>query len=396
METKRLVILIALFCFCSPLITYACRYTIREIGYSDIRYAPQYLYVFTDSETSEKEISSMTKLSGALLHETNVNIKHFDVDKEKTAHVTDMLARYDVKRFPFAVFEFQEGDHMIFPLHHPGRPLNESVWNLFEELFTSAMRSSIKEKLVEAYCVVLVVEGMNRQQNKDVLREVKEAVREISMTMDQMPKRVDSPPVLLVLPRKNIMDERLLLMSLGITEKEAEEPSVAVLYGRGRVMGPVLQGDLMNRNIILNLLTIVGADCECGLDHSWILGRMIPMRWETRIQSDLTKNLGFDVENPLVKSEMTQILSLKPTPDNLMDPMGSNLLGYSEGKLDIQNSSERGARISASVVRKSFFQTKASKHNPVITIIFLSFGAILLIVLVLFLFIKYKRRKMLH
>ena len=158
-------------------------------------------------------------------------------------------------------------------------------------------------------------------------------------------------------------------------------------------MGPALTGELINRNRILNLLTIIGADCECGLDHSWILGRMIPMRWESRIQSDIAKSLGIDVENPLVKSEMTQILSLKPAPDDLLDPMGSNLLGYSEGKLDIIKSPDHVSKISASVVRKSFFQEKASKNNLVVKIIFMGFGLILLIVIVLFLFIKYQRRK---
>lgn len=396
MDYKRLIILISLFCFCNPLITYACRYTIREIGYSDIGASTHYLYVFTNSETSEKEISTIKKLSHALLNETNVLLKLINVDKEKTTQVADKLVKYNIESFPSAAFVFPEGAHMIFSLDQPGRSLNESVWILLEALFNSAFRHSIQEELIQAYCVVLVVEGTNTQQNKNVLLEVKEAVREISMTLDQMPKVVDSPPVILVLPRINIQDERLLLMSLGITEREAERPSVAILYGRGRMMGSVLQGDVISRDIILNLLTVVGADCECGLDQSWILGRMIPMRWETKVQSEITKNLGFDVENPLIKSEMSQILSLKPTPSNLLDPMGSNLLGYSEGKLDIKRSPEYVLKISASEVHKSFFQTKTSKNNLVFKAILTGFGGILLIVLVLFLFIQYKRRKVLH
>jgi len=388
-----LVVLISLFCFCNPLATYGCRYTIREIGYTDIGSAPYYLYVFTDSNTSEKEIATIKKLSTALLNESNVITELIHVDKENPVRVTEMIAGYDVKTFPSAVFKFPEGDHMIFPLNHTRKSLNESFWILLEDLNSSVMRSSIKEKLVDAYCVILFVEGKERQQNNNILREIKEAVSEISMTFDQMPKAVDSPPALLVLHRKNIPDERLLLMSLGITEEEAESPAVAVLYGRGRIMGPALTGELINRNRILNLLTIVGADCECGLDQSWILGRMIPMRWETGIQSDVAKSLGIDVENPLVKSEMTQILSLKPAPDDLLDPMGSNLLGYSEGKLDIKKSPDNVSKISAFVVRKTFFQEKASKNNLVVKIIFMGFGLILLIVVVLFLFIKHQRKK---
>jgi len=161
-------------------------------------------------------------------------------------------------------------------------------------------------------------------------------------------------------------------------------------------MGSALQDDMITRDVIKNLLTVVGADCECGLDHSWILGRMIPMRWETRVQSDITKNLGFDVENPQVKSEMSQILSLKPTPDNQLDPMGSNLLGYSEGKLEIKRNPENIAKVSAADVRNSFFQKKTSKNSLVFNTILIGLGGILLIVLVLFLFIQYKQRRMLR
>ena len=386
MDYKRLFALLFIFCFCNTLIAYSCRYTIREIGYSDIGSEPHYLYIFTNSETSEKEISSIHNLSHSILNETNVKLKLFDADKEK----------YNIKSFPSGVFVFPGGEYMIFSLKQAGRSLYESVWMLLDNLVTSTCRKTIKAKLLQAYCVVLVVEGDNRQQNENVLLETKKAVREITRMLDQMPKVVDSPPVVVVLPRKDIPDERLLLTSLGITEKETGMPSVAILYGRGRIMGPVLQGDLISRDIIHNLLSIVGADCECGLDHSWILGRMIPLRWESSVQNELAKNLGFDIENPMVRSEMSQILSLKQAHVKSLDPMGSSLLGYSEGELDIAKSPEKISKIPASEVRKSFYQTEKSKNNLVFKTIILGFGGILLIVIVTLLFIQYKRKKILR
>ena len=386
MDYKRLVTLLFIFCFCNTLIAYSCRYTIREIGYSDIGSEPHYLYIFTNSETSEKEISSIHNLSHSILNETNVKLKLFDADKEK----------YNIKSFPSGVFVFPGGEYMIFSLKQAGRSLYESVWMLLDNLVTSTCRKTIKAKLLQAYCVVLVVEGDNRQQNETVLFETKKAVREITRMLDQMPKVVDSPPAVVVLPRKDIPDERLLLTSLGITEKETGMPSVAILYGRGRIMGPVLQGDLISRDIIHNLLSIVGADCECGLDHSWILGRMIPLRWESSVQNELAKNLGFDIENPMVRSEMSQILSLKQAHVKSLDPMGSSLLGYSEGELDIAKSPEKISKIPASEVRKSFYQTEKSKNNLVFKTIILGFGGILLIVIVTLLFIQYKRKKILR
>ena len=159
-------------------------------------------------------------------------------------------------------------------------------------------------------------------------------------------------------------------------------------------MGPVLSGEQITSYKILNLLTIVGADCECGLDNSWVLGRMIPLQWDLSIQSVLAEYLGFDVENPLVKSELSQILSVKPIPDNPFDPMANNLLGYFEGKIKIEKSSGNISKISAYEIRKSFNQTKPSRNNFVFRSVLITIGGILLIILVIsvFLFIKYKRK----
>ena len=197
----------------------------------------------------------------------------------------------------------------------------------------------------------------------------------------------------MVISQDKIHEEKILLMSLGIKAEKVVEPAIAIIYGRGRIIGPVLQGEQITQKRLFNLLTIVGADCECGLDQSWILGRMIPLRWESSVQSELVQFLGFDVENPLVKSEMSQILSVKPTPDNQLDPMAENLLGYSEGKIIIEKSTESVSKISAYEIRKSFYQTKPSKNNLVFRTILLGFGGILIVLVIgVYLFLKHKRR----
>ena len=380
--------------FSFPLDTFACRYTVREIGFSDIGSFPYYLYVFTNAKTPEKDISTIKKLSYVLLNESNVKIKMINVDKEQTSTTIDYLKKYNIRSFPSAVFVLPEGESIFYSSFNiPGRSLNESVWLKLEGLVTSPIRKSIREKLLHAYCVVLVIEGKNKVKDRDAMGDVKEAVRGITTTLDQMPKIVNSPPDILVIPYKNTSDEKILLMRLGIKAEETDEPSVVVIYGRGRIMGPVLQGEDVTKEKISNLLTIVGADCECGLDNSWMLGRMIPMRWGPSVQSKLAKYLGFDVESPLVKSEMSQILSVKLNPDNPLNPLGDNLLGYSEGKLRIVKDGENVSKISATDIRKSFYQTKVAKNNMVFRTILMVLGGILLIVLVIgvFLFIKYKQ-----
>ncbi|MCK5457743.1 MAG: hypothetical protein KAI45_11500, partial [Melioribacteraceae bacterium] len=110
----------------------------------------------------------------------------------------------------------------------------------------------------------------------------------------------------------------------------SDQPQVAILYGRGRRIGPVLRGKEIGKDNIFSLLAIIGADCECGLDRSVMLGKMIPLRWEKEIQIELAEQLGFDVENPMIKSEMSQILSLSVDLQNGKNSK-SPLSAYKEG-----------------------------------------------------------------
>ena len=55
-------------------------------------------------------------------------------------------------------------------------------------------------------------------------------------------------------------------------------------------------------------MLVIGADCECGLDKNWLQGTMLPMLWDKKTLGRITKNLGFDPENPLIKIEINQIM----------------------------------------------------------------------------------------
>ena len=155
---------------------------------------------------------------------------------------------------------------------------------------------------------------------------------------------------------------------------------MAVIYGSGRILGPVLGGTEISKRIMFNLMTVVGADCECGLDHKWILGRMIPLRWEGSIQAELIKFLGFDVESPMIKTEMSQIVSLKPENADLLNPMEENLLGYVEKRVEVEEKAGSASRISAYEVQKSFGQkTSAGINKPLLTILIVTGGLLLIV-----------------
>jgi len=73
-------------------------------------------------------------------------------------------------------------------------------------------------------------------------------------------------------------------------------------------------GEKISAENLLSILYVIGQDCECGLDLSWVGGTMLPMQWNQKMESRLAKSLGFDPENPYVKMEVSRIIGRSRRP----------------------------------------------------------------------------------
>jgi hypothetical protein len=102
-----------------------------------------------------------------------------------------------------------------------------------------------------------------------------------------------------------------LLWSLGVDLPQEASPvtQIALLFGRGRKLGPVLRIPGSRQQDLWRSLGVVGADCECGLDRGWMCGPMVPHAWSTTDEAEAVAALGFDPGNPLVKAEISRILA---------------------------------------------------------------------------------------
>ena len=134
-----------------------------------------------------------------------------------------------------------------------------------------------------------------------------------------MPKPIKYPPVLIVMDTASILREKILLWSFGLDEDRIHKSYAAVLYGRARWIGPLFKGEQITKNNLSNILLVIGADCECGLDKNWLQGTMLPLRWDKKCQVRVAKSLGFDPENPMIKMEISRIMRM-----GYFYPEGSN------------------------------------------------------------------------
>jgi len=122
-----------------------------------------------------------------------------------------------------------------------------------------------------------------------------------------MVKSIEYPPVLITLKPESFSDEKILLWSLGLDDPVAE-PHAAVFYGKARWIGPLMKAGEIEETNLVKILSIIGLDCECGLDVSWVAGTMLPLLWDQDRQARVAGLLEFDPENPLVRLEVNRIL----------------------------------------------------------------------------------------
>ena len=371
----------------------ACRYTVREIGFADFGTDNYQLYFYKDKYVTEEMETQFKRISYAALLDANVQAEIIDIKKQADHPAMKYYRQEKNHTSPIAILVNPDSTKtLVFSLEKDEGKFKESVWTLLEDVITSAARIEILMNIVKAYAVVLFIEGSDNNLNNKVLDEIDLSIKTITSTKDKMPKPVDNPPALVVLKHDQLKNERVLLWSLGLNEDYLLQPAVVILYGRGRIMGQALQNALLQQININNLLTIVGADCECGLDRTWILGKMLPIRWDKRRQKEVQKWHKFDAENPFVKAEMSQILSISPDKVRKQGALGTGTLyGYTEGAIKVikaynQNSTNKTNPDSLS---DSLSVKNSSNENFYIYIIIFF---IFVIVAGIFIFVRSKKR----
>ena len=266
----------------------------------------------------------------------------------------------------------------------------EAVWKIIEDIVSSPLREKIVQSITTSYGVVLLLEGKDKEKNALAQKILTSAIEDITQVLDIMPKPVKEPPWLSKVSQQQFMQEKVLLWSLDVNIEDVNYPQVVILYGRGRRIGPVLKSEEITKDNVFSLLSLIGADCECGLDRSWMLGKMIPLRWERKIQTDLIKSLGFDVESPIIKAEMSQILSLAPSLQGQNKKSITPLIAYSEGIIKFDNSTSV-----PTVSPDQFREVMKSESNSIFRVgLFLGGGLVFIVIMIAgVIFIRAKRRE---
>jgi len=371
----------------------ACRFTIREIGFSMIAQT-KYSVLIVDHKSNWTDVMlaslrQFNKLS-------NVHALFLDMDKEQL-HPLLRQAKEQGFDFPNCIL-LGPGNRMLSLVTHltdaerNSRFFAEKVQNnLLSEAIDSPIRKRLRNHFVHELASVVYVEGTDAVMNKKGLGKVMEARAKIKNVMPLMPKEVRHAPQIIKIDLEHRSHERVLLWSLGM-DTLSTFPQAVVLYGRGRLVGRKVSLAQIQKGMIYKLFSIVGSDCECGLDRKWMLGSQIPLKWDALMRQKVTSGLAFDVDNPSILAEMSRIISQEPVDENEMavsfapEEIDLNeILGLVSAS-DTINQREEAKRIlmdSSSIV---------SQENPIIILLITIIGILLVLSIAVSIYLL-KRRK---
>ncbi len=290
-----------------------CEYNVRAVGFIDVGIEPYRLIVYLPENFPAGELSGLKDALEVALVETNIRFEAVTAGADANHPALEFVKAHGMKRFPAAVLVSPDGQSMPLALPEKEGSLAKAVPAALESVLASPLRRQIMEKCADAYGVILLIEGPEAKANATAREAISAAIRNINEQLEYLPtptsgKPIEKPPELVVLDQKSLAREQMLLWTLRLKPEDVNGPRAAVFYGRGRWIGPLFEDANLTAGNLTQLLSVIGGDCECGLDYRWVQGTMLPLRWDEGLQQKVVASLGFDPESPMTKMEMVSIV----------------------------------------------------------------------------------------
>lgn len=295
-------VVVAVICIMQS-VAAACDYNVRDVGFVDLKTMPYRLYVYINDSIANDLKSSLDDALFMELLDSNIDATLLNVDCDAGKPGMHLLKDITLDAYPSAIMVSPKG------YTHRMALTDGDIESQLDALTQSPLRATLLEQVTNNYGVVLLIEGPDADENESIRDAAMRSVRKIHTRMKMLPKAIANPPVVQTVTREQYEEEKLLLWSLGVDPTTADSAHAVVLYGRGRQMGPVLKGEAITEERLSSYFSVIGADCECGLDRSWMQGTMIPLKWTDEIQEMVSASLGFDPENPRTKMEISMTVA---------------------------------------------------------------------------------------
>ncbi|MBX3420769.1 MAG: hypothetical protein KF752_04350 [Pirellulaceae bacterium] len=326
----------------------ACRYTVRDIGFAPL-HDPEFSLVITWSHPNwSPELSSPVRPAQwlqplkTLLADSNVAVVSRYAEAGGSAKETDVVQETSTAVVTSVSLQDRYGRRydLSQSFQKLTAPSQLTEW-LNAHIFT-ALLSTISRQATHSFALIVVVQGGDPAENERAILVADQAGEALKKVERLLPRPIGFPVGKVIVHPAQRGQQPMLLWALGDDRQYLPgSAKLAVVYGRGRLAGPVLHGQEIDLRSVLAQLALVGQSCECQGDHAWTELSSLPVRWSATEREELADQLGFNPASPLVQAEMLRIVSQsRKTSSNSgtssaasRDAIERLLIGYSETDL---------------------------------------------------------------
>ena len=297
-----------------------CPYSIRDAGFIVREPKPCKLTVVVHDRTPAKDKLKewLTEAAKTYLTESNVVAEVVNLDQQPPPEINkhfDLSAR---ENLPPVLLVSPRDEAISLPGLGPDTIGEAAVQEVVRSAVISPQRKQLTAHIVTDWCVVVVVNGAEATENQRVARALSEARNAVLDTTTEMGVKIAKPPYVITLSPDDAA-EQVLMWSSGLAPGDEAGPRIAVLFGMGRRVGPVLSAKNISRSMLTNIFLLLGRNCTCTTDPHWLIGPALPLVWSKDRQRQVYEKLGFDPNSPEVAATLggawTSVSSLE-SPDN--------------------------------------------------------------------------------
>lgn len=285
----------------------SCPYSIRDSGFI-IRDPVPYRLIWLSHGAAPEALAATQllhdKIAAQVFDEANVRPELLDTKREPQHPLRSKLE--SLATADGQVFLAAPDDRVTEPPLSPASIMEKALTELFQQTVDSPKRREIVQEIITHWCVVVVVEGADPAQSAAVARAAAAAADQLVGFKPEMGDPIQAAPPVVRL-RADDPDERITRWSVGLEEGDLRETRAAILFGKGRRVGPVLTAAQATEGRFLELFRLLGKNCTCTADPTWLLGPALPLKWGRDLRQQVRVALGFDPDNPNVAATLSGV-----------------------------------------------------------------------------------------
>ncbi len=294
-----------------------CPYSIRDAGFIVRDPSPYDLYICVDDRTPGRE--SVDEWLAVAAHEwlsdSNVDARAVNLDQNPDHEAASALASLKIRKLPAAVLVSPDSDALQMPGPATDGVSEGELRAIAAAAVSSPKRDELKTHLVDDWCVLVFAEGSDPRANQRARSAVEAAGKEIVGKPTELGPAIETEPHVLTVSVDD-PGEQVLLGSLDLAAGDPADPRLAVVFGVGRRLGPVLRGAEIAERPVLGYLETLGRSCTCTSDPSELLGPSVPLAWDGDTRAHVREALGFDPEKPEVRMVLAGVWESVAAPDS--------------------------------------------------------------------------------